>query len=309
MNDDVLGIIARNIRSEVVFDDDEEPRIRNLVQWMSDDQKVFIPCTHTIPILPSGLYEINADLKVGTFFEAVPFATEDLIEFPETNSKKVVEEIERFWKLEDTYKRYGLAYKRGMLLYGPAGGGKSCTIKLVVAKIIKKGGVVIKFKDPELFVDGVRMLREIEPQRPFVVVMEDLDSLVERNSESQVINILDGIDMVQNVVYLATTNYPEKLPQRILNRPSRFDKRFKIGMPSAQSREIYIRHLIKSCPDKKIKIQKWTKDTEGFSVAHIKELFVSVAIMGYPYDDALKELTLMKKEISSEEDEGKMGLA
>jgi SpoVK/Ycf46/Vps4 family AAA+-type ATPase len=298
---DAIRFITRNLR---YLDDDgkEKVPISHLVQWMSEDHKAFVPCTHTIPILPPGLYEIDNDMKVGTFFQAVQFATEDLIEFPETSSKKVVQEIDNFWKLEDTYKKYGLAYKRGILLYGPAGGGKSCTIKLAVAKIIERDGIVIKFGDPDVFVDGVRKMREIERRRPFIVIMEDLDSIVDKYGESQVLNILDGIDMVQNVVFIATTNYPEKLSQRILNRPSRFDKRFKIDMPSAQSREIYVRHLCKSCPDKRIGVDKWVKDTEGLSVAHIKELFVSVAIMGYPYAAALKELKSMKKDISSEDD-------
>jgi ATP-dependent 26S proteasome regulatory subunit len=312
-NESIRGL-ARALQSRVHFcdfseeEDNDDLPLRHLVQWTSGDQKSFIPSTYSIPLLPAGLYELASAMNVGTFFQAIQVASEGLIEFPETNSKKVVEEIENFWKQEKTYKKCGLAYKRGILLYGPAGGGKTCTIKLSIDKIIKMDGIVIKFTEPNIFMDGIRKFREIEPHRPCIVIMEDLDSIIDNNTESQVVNILDGIDMVQNIVFLATTNYPEKLSQRILNRPSRFDRRFKIGMPSEQSRQIYIKHLQKSNPGKKINLDKWVKDTDGFSMAHLKELFVSVAIFGYPYDVALEELRSMKKEISSEDD-NRMGLS
>jgi len=54
-----------------------------------------------------------------------------------------------------------------------------------------------------------------------------------------VLNLLDGVKQVDNIIYIATTNYPELLEERILNRPSRFDRRFHIGTPSAEVRKFY----------------------------------------------------------------------
>ncbi|MFK5088309.1 AAA family ATPase, partial [Klebsiella pneumoniae] len=74
--------------------------------------------------------------------------------------------------------------------------------------------------------------------------MEDIDATLEIYNESTVINLLDGVDRVDKIVFLATTNYPEKLGTRIMNRPSRFDKRFKVGYPTDNTRKIYLEHLI-----------------------------------------------------------------
>jgi protein TonB len=49
---------------------------------------------------------------------------------------------------------------------------------------------------------------------------------------------------IEGVVYIATTNYPEKLQERITNRPSRFDRRYKVELPNEEIRRAYIQHKL-----------------------------------------------------------------
>lgn len=46
----------------------------------------------------------------------------------------------------------------------------------------------------------------------------------------------------------------------------------------------------------KIDLDKWVEDTEEFSIAHLKELFTAVVILGDEYDDAIEALSCMKEE-------------
>ena len=94
-----------------------------------------------------------------------------------------------------------------------------------------------------------------------------------------------------------------------MNRPSRFDKRFRIGFPSAESRKIYLEHLIghENISRLKIDIKKWVADTDEFSVAHLKELFVAVVILDDPYDQALKTLRNMKEEVNDKDYQAQLG--
>lgn len=176
--------------------------------------------------------------------------------------------------------------------------GKSCTIQLIMRDVVERGGVVIKFAHPTLFVEGIRKFREIQPDTPVVILMEDIDSILEMYSESEVLNILDGVNQIEKVVFLATTNYPEKLGARIINRPSRFDKRFKIGHPNEESRRLYFEYIIgkEKIKSLKIDLDKWVEDTEEFPIAHLKELFTAVVILGDEYDDAIEALSCMKEE-------------
>lgn len=107
-----------------------------------------------------------------------------------------------------------------------------------------------------------------------------------------------------------TTNYPDRLGARIVNRPSRFDKRFKIGFPSAASRKLYFEYVIGNSDIKRgrkeakklgIDLKQWVKDTHNMSIAHLKELFIATVILGDPYDEAIKTLKSMTEEIDDKE--------
>jgi len=134
--------------------------------------------------------------------------------------------------------------------------------------------------------------------------MEDLDGLANnsKNTETTLLNLLDGINQINNVVYLGTTNYPERLQERILNRPSRFDKRYKLGYPIPAVREAYFENILTKQDKKKININKWVELTEGLSIAHLRELVVSVIILENDFEEEIEILTGMKTLISSRQD-------
>jgi SpoVK/Ycf46/Vps4 family AAA+-type ATPase len=122
------------------------------------------------------------------------------------------------------------------------------------------------------------------------------------------------VNQIERAVFLATTNYPENLGARIINRPSRFDKRFFIGHPDLESRKLYLRHIIGDAKIAalNIDVDKWVEDTDEFSIAHLKELFTAVVILGDEYEAAIETLRSMREQrISSDEDEARrsMGFA
>lgn len=273
------------------------------IQWTTGDGRIFVPASYTQDCLTPGVYEIKQCPNIGLYFEKIPVKTEGLIRFPQANSEKVINEIQTFWNKGDVFKEYGLNHKRGIILWGPPGSGKSCTIQFIMKDVVERGGIVIKFDHPRLFMEGMRAFREIQRNTPAVILLEDIDSTLEIFNESEVLNILDGVNEADKVVFLATTNYPDRLGHRIINRPSRFDKRFKIDHPDEQSREIYFKFLIGENKIKEldIDIRKWVADTEDFSIAHLKELFVAVVILGDDYEEAIETLDSMKEQIKSNE--------
>ena len=277
-----------------VVDDETESRGK-LSQFTTSDGIKFFPAGRTVASMTPGVFEIKISPQAGIYFEKVPIKTEGLIRFPETNSDRVIAEITDFWDKEELYGKFGLAHKRGMILWGPPGSGKSSCIQLVTSDLINRGGIVFKFGVPEIFREGLRQFRQIQPDTPVVVLMEDIDATLEMFNESEVLNILDGVDRIQKVVFLATTNYPERLGARILNRPSRFDKRFKMPHPCESSRDLYLKHLIdtETRNEFEIDFDKWVKDSEGMSIAHLKELFTAVVILGNDYGEAIDTLQTM----------------
>ena len=286
--------------------EDTSDKISNCTQWSTSDGVHYLPTSNTVKQLVPGTYDIRINQTNGLYFEKIPVVTTGLIRFPETNSDKIVHEIQKFWERESIFRDYNLNYKRGIMLYGPPGSGKSSTIQIIMQDVIERSGVVINFTNPSTFISGVRKFREIQPQSPIVVLMEDIDSILDIYSESEVLNVLDGVNQIEKVVFLATTNYPEKLGDRIINRPSRFDKRFKIGHPNKESRKLYLEFVIGG-PEKvknlNVDLDKWVEDTEDFSIAHLKELFIAVIILGDSYDDAIDTLTAMREETLDSRDD------
>jgi hypothetical protein len=276
-------------------DEDKAVDFGKLCQFTTGDGTRFFPAGRTVERVPPGVYEIHVCNMKGVYFQKIPVKTEGLLRFPETNSEKVIDEIHKFWNREEAFLKFDLCYKRGIILWGPPGSGKSCTIQLVMADVIERGGVCFKFTAPGLFCEGLRSFREIQPDTEVVVLMEDIDSIIDNYSESEVLNLLDGVDQVEKVVYLATTNYPEHLGARILNRPSRFDKRFKMGHPKKASRKLYFQHLMdaETLAEYNVDLDRWVKDTDDMSIAHLKELFISVCILGNNYSEAIRTLRSM----------------
>lgn len=297
-------------------DDKEQGFLSSYVHWTSSDGRIFVPAAPTVQILIPGVYEIDQSSNIGLYFEKIPVRSEGLIRFPDTNSDRVVSEIQKFWDREDVFNSYDLIYKRGILLYGPPGSGKSCTIQLIMEDVVHRDGIVIKLTDPYIFIDGMRVLRQIQPETPVVVILEDIDSILEVYNESDVLNILDGVNEVKKVVFLATTNYPEKLGGRIVNRPSRFDKRFRIGFPSKVSRRLYFEFLIGKGDEETLRekvkelnldLDRWVRDTDEMSIAHLKELFIQVVIIGDSYEEAIETLKNMKEDIQNKDHDNEMG--
>ena len=251
----------------------------------------FLPADESpLPKLPAGIYDVHPT-QMGLMFHTIKDSGDDLLEWPGSVVSEVVRDIESFWSRGDRFKEIGLAHKRGMLLYGPPGSGKTSVLRAVASWFVQKDGIVFMDSDVGTVIGGLQLLRKQEPNRPALVLFEDFDAMVARGGNS-ILSLLDGEHQIDKVVFLATTNYPEKLPPRITNRPSRFDVLLNVGMPNADGRLEFLRRRAPNIWDTH-DINRWVADTEGFSMAHIKELVVAVHVLDLPYDSALERLKKM----------------
>lgn len=262
----------------------------------------FVPAFQTIEQVPAGLYEIHWNANLQTYsLKKQSVHVDELYELPSEEIKSILEDIESFWKRRLIYQQYNFVHKRGILLYGEPGCGKSGIIQLCVKHIIERmNGIVINIKDEDEvrnFGEFIQTFRKVEPARPLIVILEDIDSLAgeDRYSTTRLLNILDGIKQVENIVYIATTNYPEKLQERITNRPSRFDRRYQVDLPSDAIRRAYIESKLTKDDLDKINIDEWLEYTKDMSLSHLKELIISVIVMGKDFEDAISHLTGLKE--------------
>jgi predicted AAA+ superfamily ATPase len=297
----------------VESDDDSEKVDLDIPScWSNLKNDEYAPAYVTVPKVPSGVYEIGWNSNLQTFtLKKQPFKTDELYHLPSYEIMDILKDIDNFWNRVDVYKKYNFIHKRGILMYGEPGCGKSGIIQLISQQIIKNDGIVINIKDEEdveRFTSFIGTFRKIEPKRPLIVLLEDIDSLAGegRSQTARLLNILDGVKQIEGVVYIATTNYPEKLQERITNRPSRFDRRYKVELPNEEIRRAYINHKLSDDDLKNVDVDLWVTKTDGMSLSHLKEVVVSVIVMGRTFEETMDNLEGMKRAPSAR-GEGKVG--
>lgn len=286
-------------------DEDSEKKLGRLCQYATIENG-YLPTTKTVKKLPADCYRISFLANGSPFLDPQKLTTDELMRLPDSRSDEVVAEVNKFWTLKDKFKKFGFSHKRGFLLFGPPGSGKTSTVQIVINDMIKKGGIVILADHPGSLDIILQGFRSVEPERQLVVIWEDIDTVIMNYGESRVLAILDGESQIENVVFIATTNYPENLDGRIINRPSRFDKVVKIGMPNEAARALFLKKklgttLAEDGTD-------LVKASEGFSIAHLKELIIGIYCQQSSPAEVIDRLKRMAKVPSSDDDRERMGL-
>lgn len=269
--------------------------------WATDDIK-FWPANKVIDVLEPGVYKPGFDNNKGVHLEKIKVVTDKLVVLPDAPMKMVLDEIDAFRRLKDEFTKRSILYKRGILLHGSQGCGKSSLIALLQKRFIDEGHVVILVDEPGFLVDSIRMIRQREPERMILCIIEDIDSMIDHHGESEILQVLDGSDQVNNIVTVATTNYPENLKDRIVNRPGRFDLKIEIDMPNSDSRRLYIKSVEPSLAENKI--EEIVKGTDKMSIAHVREVVILHLVFGLSIDNAIKRVVHQSSEKLSSERHG-----
>ena len=268
-----------------------------LTQFASVGHDEYMAVGSTRLTLPPGVYRQYLTQKNDAIFLAVDLKVDQLIELPDSLHKSVLDEISDFWTRGDKFKDYGFLHRRGYLLYGPQGGGKTCIVQQVIHKIVSGGDVVMLGQHPETLIRALFQLRQVEPNRRIVCVFEDIDAIVKDFGEDRLLALLDGENQIDKVLNVATTNYPERLDPRIVSRPRRFDRVIKVGMPSESVRKEYLKNKLHINGDD---LNEWVVKSDGLSFAALAEMVISVKCLGNDLDATVKILRDMaKSKISS----------
>lgn len=255
---------------------------------------VYYPCEKTESQLSPGQYTVGFSQHKGYFFQKKSVNLDDLVALPDSQSERVLNSISHFWTKEKEFRKHGFLWKRGIMVWGPPGSGKTSTLQQVSKMIIKRKGFSVYVNaDPEFVAKGLEIMRRIEPDRPIVVMIEDIDAIIESHGEANLLALLDGELQIDNVVFIATTNYPERLDKRFVNRPSRFDEVIYIGMPNEKARTIFLKSKNPRLKDYPKELAYWVEVSKGWSIAHLRELIAAVECLGGNFEETVERINEM----------------
>ncbi|KYC35937.1 ATPase [Scytonema hofmannii PCC 7110] len=261
---------------------------RNKYYWMLADSKEIAERFFTtvcawntevrseILVFEDGYWSKNPDL-----FDSIQNATFENLILSGTLKQEIQEDLASFFASQDTYEACGVPWKRGILFIGSPGNGKTHAVKALINKMQQPCLYVKSLKSQ--YDNSHHSIRDVfqraRQTAPCILVLEDLDSLVEAENRSFFLNELDGFAANTGIVILATTNYPDRIDSAILERPSRFDRKYYFELPALTERTAYL-----SLWNDKFKeamrlsetvITQIAEMTDGFSFAYLKELVLS----------------------------------
>jgi hypothetical protein len=277
------------------------PPKSRLIQWTGHGQDQYSACEQTWDVLPGGVYNLDVDGEGRLVYCNQPVNIDNLFYFNDSIGDKVIKEIDVFWNSSEKYQMQGYRHRRGYMLYGPQGSGKSSIVQQLIAGITERGGIVFLCTcPPEMLNKALANFRLVEPTRPVLCIFEDIDSIIQAHGDKDILSLLDGESQIDFVLNLATTNYPERLDKRIVSRPRRFDRVIRIDMPDAAVRQAYFRFKMPEAPQEEI--DDLTERSDGLSFAAMAEIIISVKCLGNDLTETIEILRDMSERIPSSRD-------
>ena len=170
------------------------------------------------------------------------------------------------------YRTLDVPYRRGVLMYGPPGNGKTSIIRAMGSALPNVPAILLRpasnFGDDDL----QAVFRRWTDHAPAMLVIEDLDHVLKLVDLSQFLNLVDGIEgsLTGGLLLVATTNHPEQLDPALNNRPGRFDVVIEIPSPTAELRRRFFDARAGEV-DEALREQLAT-ETAGLSFSHLQEI-------------------------------------
>ncbi|XP_058497554.1 transitional endoplasmic reticulum ATPase isoform X1 [Solea solea] len=191
------------------------------------------------------------------------------------------------------FKAIGVKPPRGILLYGPAGTGKTLVARAVANET---GAFFFLINGPEIMSKLAgesesnlrKAFEEAEKNAPAIIFIDELDAIapkrekthgeVERRIVSQLLTLMDGLKQRAHVVVMAATNRPNSIDPA-LRRFGRFDREIDIGIPDSTGRlEILQIHTKNMKLADDVDLERIAMDTHGHVGADLAALCSEAAL-------------------------------
>ena len=182
----------------------------------------------------------------GLTFIARPNLTADQVILPEGVLERVVDHVVGIAAHAEMLAAHGQHLKRGVLLFGPPGSGKTHTVRHLLS--ITPGHTVVLLAGDTLRFVGLaaKLARAMQPA---IVVLEDCDLIAEDRDMHhgakpllfEVLDAMDGLDADADVTFLLTTNRVEAMERALAQRPGRVDLAVEVPLPDEAGRLALLR--------------------------------------------------------------------
>jgi len=209
-------------------------------------------------------------------FLPIPDLDFNSIKLPEDKKQAIKIGALEFFKKREIYDKNKIPFKRGLIFTGLPGTGKTHCGKILMNKsectFIWVNSNMCSYSRDVKHIFG--MAKELSPA---IIFMEDLDGFLDVESNVACLKTqMDGLEDVNGICTILCTNFPDRLPRALINRPSRFDDVIIFDLPDENLRYQILRSIAEPMviKDAEINLLEVAKDTEGLTGAHLKEVLI-----------------------------------
>ena len=272
----------------------------------NDNKFTAYPKVEVVDTLLGGMYDLEYDPKADIVTFVKGKVTHDgLVDLPGTEYEEVMSNVKMFFSKEcrERFNKVEMLHKMNIMLYGIPGGGKTSIVNRIVREVVGNGGIVLFNPNPRHLPVAFYVLDSIQPETQVLVIYEELDKVLD-SYEGELLTLLDGELQKHNAMYIATTNFINDIPPRIL-RPGRFPLCLEVGLPNKEARRFYLDTKLE---DKKL-VESITEKSEGFTIDELREVVRSVYCMQLPLEKTIKRIKTglsRRKDVRSDKFEDQM---
>ncbi len=236
-------------------------------------------------------FEPSAD---GVTFVARPTLTADQVILPEGVLGRVEDHVVGIARHAAELTARGQHLKRGVLLYGPPGSGKTHTVRYLLSTTPRHTVVLLAGTTLQFVGAAAKLARALQPA---IVVLEDCDLIAEDRDLGfgakpllfEVLDAMDGLDADADVTFLLTTNRVDAMEHALAQRPGRVDLAIEVPLPDEASRLALLRLYAPAGVFGDGVLAETAARTEGTTASFARELIrravVAAAIAGEDLGD------------------------
>jgi ATPase family associated with various cellular activities (AAA) len=216
-------------------------------------------------------------------FHDRPRLTEDQVVLDRQTLRAIDRQVLLISRHRERLLAAGQHLKRGLLLYGPPGVGKTHTVRYLMSSLTDTTVIQLTGTALHLIAEACSVARTLQPA---MVVVEDVDLIAEDRGMHpgqhpllfQLLNEMDGLAENSDVLFVLTTNRADLLEPALAARPGRVDQAVELTLPDLSARRTLFELYRGSLHVDIGGLDEILLRTEGVTASFIKEMLRRAAV-------------------------------